>query len=450
MRTLPLLLLALLSAAALPAQQGTKGQQATQLRQMEEKAKNDIRLLLEAARFAKDKGFPKDQERILQKVIKLDPKNEEALRALGFVKRGDQWLPKAKAEALEKADTEAEMKAKGMEWVDGVWVPKDAVADAKKGVFRHEGQLVSKFEYRQFAAGKVRHPKTGMLIAKEDAEKAATQFQLPDGKWVSEDEANKFHADVRTPWLLRTTYCNVLSNLPLADVLATYKAPIDEGYETVKQVFAGKEPSPARRPTVFITASVDEYKEFGTRFGAGGSAYGTFLADADFDIPQLGGEFRVALVNHEKDWGAYWVRHAVGMSYAHALGAEGGVELPLWFVRGVGGFAERFYTDGVAAHFGQQHIAKGGVPSMNSWFKVYDINGENEPKTNDALVFQAAFNIAFGMRGGDKQATAAMMEITNAFAKNGAAVVKAIGAYEKVLAEKEKELRTYLQQITRK
>ena len=44
---------------------------------------------------------------------------------LGFVKYEGEWVTKAKAEMAIRKALEAEMKAKGMVEVDGVWVTKD-------------------------------------------------------------------------------------------------------------------------------------------------------------------------------------------------------------------------------------------------------------------------------------------------------------------------------------
>src|SRR5262245_46237880 len=87
---------------------GTQGQFARTLKQMEQKAGTDPKALVEAAAFAKNHGFVKDQERILNRVLKLDPENEPAHKALGFAKYKGKWMKKDEALALEKADTEAE------------------------------------------------------------------------------------------------------------------------------------------------------------------------------------------------------------------------------------------------------------------------------------------------------------------------------------------------------
>src|SRR5690349_10097228 len=75
---------------------GTQGQHITRLKQMEDKAKNDVAQLIEAAAYAKQHGLLKDQDRILNKVLKLDPSNEPAHKALGFEKYKGEWMKKEK------------------------------------------------------------------------------------------------------------------------------------------------------------------------------------------------------------------------------------------------------------------------------------------------------------------------------------------------------------------
>lgn len=445
-------LIALLALAApIPAQAkggGTQGQFITELKKKEEAAKNDPKALLECASYAKRHGLTKDQDRILAKVLKLDPENEGAHKALGFVKYKGAWLPKAKAEAAEKADTEAEMKAKGLEWVDGVWLPKDQVEDAKKGIFKFENEIVTKEELRALQAGKVRHPRTGELIEKADLEKAAKQFPLGDGKWGDEAEANKYHSDVARPWAVRSAYCTIFGNAALSEIEAI-KGPVNEAYETAKRLFGGREPKPAHRPAIYLASGTEDYKEMGTRIGDEGSSYGAFLSAAEVEFPGIAAG-RYAVLNSEKDWTPYYARHAMGLAYAAAMSADSGAEFPLWLIRGVGGYAERFYTDAVAAHFGRGHLEKGGVIGMNSFLKNFAINAELDARSIGANIYQAALVLDFAERGGEKASKAAFQAFVAAFEKGGKDVEKAIKDLEKAVTGKDKELREYLAALVKK
>jgi hypothetical protein len=428
---------------------GTQGQYITHLRQMEDKAKNDVAQLIEAAAYAKQHGLLKDQDRILNKVLKLDPDNAPAHKALGFEKYKGEWMKKEKAQALEKADTEAAMKAKGMEWYEGVWLPADQLEDAKRGLFRWENEIVTKEEYKQLAGGKVRHPRTGEIIEKADLDKASKQFPLGGGKWGEESEANKFHAGLARPWVVRTTYCTILSNAALSDV-ESIKAPAAEAYETCK-LLLGKEPSPKNRLVIYMAAESEDYRELGTRMGDEGSSYGAFLSAPEVEVHGLGAASRIAICNCIKDWAPYYTRHAVGLVYLMAVTKDAGIDdPPLWLLRGVAGFAERFSTDGHASHFAKLHIEKGGVTGLTSFFKTFAINAEMESKAIDAAIFQAALILDFGRRGPDKQVKDAFAAMQAALGKGGKEFEKSVKEYEKAVGAKEKELREYLKDLSKK
>ena len=140
----------------------------------------------------------------------------------------------------------------------------------------------------------------------------------------------------------------------------------------------------------------------------------------------------------------------MGMAYASAMAADAGVELPLWFIRGVGGYAERFYTDATAAHFGRGHLEKGGVIGMNSFLKNFAINGELDARSIGANIYQAALVLDFADRGGEKACKPAFQALVAAFEKGGKDVEKAIKDLEKALTGKDKELREYLAALIKK
>jgi hypothetical protein len=420
-----------------------------QLADMEAKAKDDVAGLLEAAKWAREHGLEADANRVFQKVLKLDPTNETAHLGLGFVKFDGKWMPKDKADSLQKQQEEASFAAKGLKKVDGVWVAENEVADAKKGIFHHEGQIVGKAEKLALMGGSVRHPRTGMLIAKEDAAKAEKQFPVGEGRWVDEAEANSYHSNAQRPWAVRTQYATVLSTLPIETIENEIRQVVDSSIETVRPVFGGKLPAPAHRPTVLVIDGTDAYREVGNQIGAEGSSYGAFYAEGELDLDaSVGvGKPRPAVANWLKDWGPYYVRHASGMAYVHGLLADAGAEGALWFTRGIGSLAERFYAPGVAKHFGSLHVQKGGVKNLGEFFGSFTISGELESRQIDYNVFQAGLALSFARDGGDKQSTAALQEVTEAFEKSPKNIEKAIQKLEKTLVKKEAELRAHLQKL---
>ena len=442
MKLLALLCCLFVLADACPAQ--TRSQLKKDLRARESRAV-DADSLMETAKWAESVGLLTDYKRLLDKIVKKDPDHEGAMTGLGYLRYEGKWMKKEKAEALLKKDLQGRMKAKGMVEFDGAWVEKSAVEDAKQGIFHHEGETVNRADKIAFQRGDVRHPVTGIFISKDDVSKAeAGLFPLGGGKWGDRKEADKFHADLRQPWVLRTYYLTVLTTLPL-EKFDEMKLPIDASVEFLKPLFGGNPPHPDFRPIIMVVADADQYRELGAAVGAEGSAYDVFLASA---VRRGGGvEGRPAITYWHESWGPYWVRHAAALVAAHSFAEKAGAKLPEWFLRGVGGMAERHYNKGVASFFGKQHLAKGGVKDLDSWLSKFRIAPDLERRQLDYNIYQAGLVIRFCMNGGDTKATDALMAVTKAFDKDGRSVDRAIANLKKLIPRKEKEIREYFQKL---
>jgi hypothetical protein len=446
LRILSVLLLAL---APLPAQAPTDLKKDLAAR--EAKAKSDPAALVEVANWAKEKGLADEATRIFQKVLKADPQNRAANEALGMVEFDGKWMPKDKAKILQKRALEAEYAAKGLVDVAGVWVEKAHVADAKRGIFHHDGELVSKAEKLALLEGNVRHPRTGEFVPAADAEKAKTQFRTGEDRWVDEAEADSFHSDPNRPWIVRTFHATVISALPLKTIETEIKPIVDGAFDhgAMRALFNDRKPLPANRPVVLITANNEQFIAIGTAIGAEGSAHGAFLATGTIQAAGLG-EVTPAVANWHKDWGPFYVRDAAALAYLHALTSESKAELPLWFTRGVGGLMERHSNDEHAKFFGKQHLAKGGVKDLANWFSSFTISGDLEVQQIDYNIYQAGLLVSFCLYGGDKEATEAMQAVTASFEKDGRTIERAVQKLERILVKKEAELRAYLHKVTTK
>lgn len=422
-----------------------------ELRQKEVAAKKDVDALLDLADWAKDKGLVSDRRRILNAILKIDPENDRAHDMLGFVKYEGEWVTKSKAQMLHRKAVEAEMKEKGYVEVDGAWVSKDEEKDAKKGIFWHDGERVSKAEKQALSAGLVRHDVTGEFIAAADVAKAEQGlFPLGRDDWGNEEEADRYHSAPETPWLYRTHYATIVSSKPLADI-KKITVDLDSGFDSVKRILGGVDPSPANRPLIHIAADKDEYLALGNAVGAEGSAYAVFLATEDAEVRGLG-VVRPVIMDWQDDWGPYWMRHAAGLAYAAAIARDLEAELPLWFVRGVAGYAERHYNPGIAKHYGRLHLEKGGVQDVGDWFEKFEISGNLSPQMLDYNIYQAGLVLDFAMTGNDPDATAAMQAVSDAAnmpaEKAGRALGNAVLNLQRVLSRKEDELREHLRKVT--
>ncbi len=437
----------------LPVLAQSPAQLRGELRSKESAAKGDPDKLFEIAKWAQEVGLAAETKRILQAVLKTKPDHEGANLALGNVLWEGKWLPAKEADALRKKALEAEFKEKGMVEVAGVWVEKDHVADAKKGVFHFGDELVTKDDLVALQSGKVRHPVTGQMIDAADQEKAQTMFAIgTENRWVDEKEADRYHADPGRPWVIRTAYATMVTTLPIGKQMQP-KNEIDAGFESVKgwNHFLGAVPGPAFRPVVVIAETEDDYKRWGNAIGDGSSAYGAFLGTGErlVEIPGLSSPTVVAVCHWHKDWGPYWARHAIGLAYARAILAEAQVEtVPQWFLQGFGSLPSRHKDAYLAGYFGELHVQKGGVKDLKAWFSSFQISGELEPKAIDANIYQAGLVLSFAVKGGDAKVTDAMMEVSQQIAAGkGKGLDKAIDKLARLIAEREDAVKAYLQKV---
>lgn len=444
-----------LAAAAMclahPAVAQNPAQLRAELRAKETAARQDADKLVEIAKWAQDQGLGAEARRILQSVLKTKPDHEAANLALGNVRYEGKWVSPQDAEALRKKAIEAEFKASGLVEESGVWIEKDHVADAKKGIYHHEGEKLTRGEKLAVQAGKVRHPRTGQFIDAADLEKAQTMFPIgTEGRWVGGQEADAYHRERSRPWAMRTRYCVLVSTLPLKD-LDGIRPEVDKAYEIVRPLLVSVDPSPVHRPVVVVAGTEDEYRTLGSDMGGAGSAYGAFLGEDDRPVSlPLQGDVVPGVCHWHKDWGPYYARHAAGLAYVNGVRLDAGAALPHWFVQAFGSYASRFADRFVAGHFGEQHVQKGGVKDLKDWFASFAISGDMESKAIDANVYQAGLMLSFATGGGDKKVTDAMLEISNALASGQAkGVDKSVDKLQDLLIEREDAIKSWLQKLIR-
>lgn len=412
---------------------------AAELAAMEKAAKDDVGALLKAADWAKARDLPTDWRRILQRVVQLQPDNEAAHRAIGNVKYDGRWMAPAKAEILKN-------RAAGLVAVGDVWVPEAEADDARAGVFHFGGERVTKAEYSDLRAGKVRHPRTGELIAKDDLEKAKNNL-FPDGKggWIDEAAANKKHSSLTSPWVLRTKSVTVLSTLPIKDLEQQAQQYVDDAHDFALSLF-GRAAQPKVRPVILLAATTDEFRDLGTQIGGPSSAYGAFLAEGRIVVPG-NGALQPAVALMDPNWGVYYLKHAVGLAVANSVA---GGALPAWIVSGTGAYAERFYNPDIANWFGKQFLAAGGLMGLGGWFRSFAITGDMDNAAMGQRLFQAGVLLAFCRHGGDTAAAKLLDDLGAALAEGeGDARKAAVAALEKGIEGRFDAVRGYVKTLTR-
>jgi len=437
---------------ATPALAQSPAKLKQELRAKETAAKKDPEALFEAGQWAADKELVNDAKRIFQAVLKLKPEHEGANHALGNELVEGKWVGAKEAAALRKKAMEAEFTAKGFVQIDGIWIEPDHAEDAKRGVFHHDGELVTKEEKVALQSGMVRHPETGELIEARYLEQAEKRyFPISATRWVDEKEANQFHSDIKRPWLVRTTHGTILSTLAIAKI-QEMRGELDTAVVRVQPLLGGAVPTPSRRPVIFVAATRAEFQDIGNDLGDGTDACGSALVreEAVMRVPYIG-DVRPAICNNDKDWGPRLLRHAAALAYANSVALDQGITLPLWFLHGVGSYTSRFPTDSDAGWFGKQHQQKGGVRGLKSFFSTFTIDGGMESTAIDYNLYQAGLMFSFATSGADEAVTSAFQEVTNLL--NGTVkgkADKAIGKFEAALVAAEPKIVAHLQDLISK
>lgn len=426
-----------LALLATPLAAQSASQLKRELKGLEKQAKKDPDALFNAGKWALEVELRKDATRIFKKVLKLDKNHAGAHTALGNEKVDGKWIPAKEAKKLREAAQMAEYTKKGFKKIDDIWVPPDQIDDARKGIFHHDGKKVARFEKIAFQNGMVMHPTTGQFIKAENLEKAEKgYFPIGNGKWGDQKEADKFHSEFARPWFVRTTYATLASTMPFEKIDAL-KANADMGHEKVAPLFGGREITPDKRPLIIIAKTNAEYNDYGQSFGDGTDIVGAYLIsdEAEFSFRQQG-IIRPSVCNNHKTWGPYYLRHAAALGYVNAIAEEAGVDLPLWFVHGVGTFASRFSNDSDAGWFGKQHVAKGGVTSIKSFFKTFALSSDVEQRQIDHNLYQAGLLLSYATQGGNAEVTDAMVRVTETLSGKGkGSATKAITKLEGLLAK---------------
>lgn len=400
---------------------------------------------MKVAEWAKEVGLVTDYKKVLKQILETTPDFTPALDALGYVQFDGKWMPAEEAEAHRKSAMAAAFKERGLVEVDGVWVEKEKADDAKNGLFWHDGEAVSKDEKMGFLEGKVRHPKTGQLIAKEHLDKAQQGLFPVEERWVDQEEADKYHAQMNRPWVIRTKHATLMTTLSFAWV-KDLSDQIDPAIERLLPIFGNRTPSAEHRPLVGVAANQQEYVAVGTRIGGPGSAYGAFLAEQDLSTQGVAFKGRPAVAVWEQNWGPYNVRHAAGLALVHSLCLDAKAEVPLWFQHAVAGLVDRLWNEQTTKFFGDRFVQNGGVTNLEDWFQKFAINPDMETEAMWSNIYQAALVLDFCIKGGDKACTKALEQIAEALEKGGAELGKAVTRLEQTIGKKAAAVRKYARQ----
>ncbi|MFQ5505072.1 MAG: hypothetical protein ACE5F1_09790, partial [Planctomycetota bacterium] len=304
-------------------------------RRLAKTASKDAGALYSLAEWAARNGLSLDAKRLLGKVLRIAPDHEKARKKLGYQRYKGKWIKANQLASIKRRDEEAAYKKKGYVKFKGEWIKKDELAYAKLGLVRFEGKWIRIGDRKKRKAGLVPHPRTGTWIKAGDLDKANAGLFPLEQEWVSLGEADAAHKSWENPWILQTDNFRVLTNYDLE----TADQVIQEAETAFIQVrgllYNPMTPFPERISLV-VFSKEGEYRRFGQANDITGfSAFGCFHAPNHPLKP-------VAVYYGEKNWGPYYLRHAVGLGASISLLAPLGIPGTSWIHTGFGAYASRF------------------------------------------------------------------------------------------------------------
>lgn len=371
--------------APAPAVQ-TDGAKEAEYKKRFETSKGDVTKLAELAKWC-DENELRDQKReVLNRILELDPNNEEAHKALHHHAYDGKWFETyAELSSYKRDEAKRMLEEKGLVRYKDEWVPAADVTYLRMGWVKDEsGKWVSKATLEQAKMeadlrSKGWKQQTDLVwVPPEEFHFWDEQKWKCGDQWLSIEDANKFHSVIGQWWSLPGQHFVVLST---CDYETAWQAA-NEADKTFEELVRFYGTQPSDKPQVVVLNSVDQYNAYAageqgvrpqTESGGYSSCHYAFFADLQFggtpDAPEYKGG-GVAYWNAKDQnlapYGRHSVRHAAGQSFGEAIDpsfetvskmiasptagmpeAEFWAEkrAPRWMRYGAASYVERYFED---------------------------------------------------------------------------------------------------------
>lgn len=265
----------------------------------------------------------------LERVVAIAPDHADARKALGHVRDGDEWVTRSELAKREKARRAAKKAAKkaaaeqpatdddaalaaarkkrGLVLHDGKWVPEAIVAFAKKGMVLHDGEW---------------------LRPKDVEERAKDRFPLGKKRWGARADADEYHNDLETPWVVHGTGFELHSNAA-RETVDKVKHRLNALDAWLERFFLGQRPG--KRIKVWLYADAHDYNAQLEELRRESDAFA-------FHSGSIGGVYHPRLeavtTYAQEEWGHIFLAHGYGEAFCRAMLDKGAEQL--WFTLGVG------------------------------------------------------------------------------------------------------------------
>lgn len=451
-------------------------------------AGEDVEKILELARTWKKDGKAKESKAAFERVVEIDPKNEEARKGLRHKFYDGKWFKTYSELSKYRREETKRMEAKGFakhgdEWVRIEDLPylRTGLVKGEDGVWRSPREIAREAaEKKLLEEGCQLRAEDSSWIHPDDFDKWKEGLWKCGEDWVDVAKANEFHSQIGRWWHARGEHFEVLCTCDM-DTLLWVRWHADKAFQDLVRIYGIQ---PDSRPPVVVFNSIDQFNMFAAGDQAAqlppsensgfSSLHYAYFADSWYngavDPPEyLGTGVAYWDANDPAlaPFGKHSVRHAAGLAYLQAIcpslmtiseAIAGGAapdlnsfwaekKVPRWLGYGAAAYAERYYKDEEAADpWAVRKWAISNLKGQGKFDKLDDIF-EFELTLDDIpgstkMISEAGLLVSF-ILDGECQPVIDAHAALKAALKSGEGADKAVENLQKVLKKNEKKLKKY-------
>ncbi len=225
-----------------------------------EEAGKDVKKLWELYLWCDSSERNREARKTALRIIKNDPDHEEARAALGHEYFDGKWFKtQKKLVAYKKKKEERTAKEQGLVRYEDGWVPKEDLPFLEKGMVRNdEGKWISAEEYKRISEGWVQHD-LEWIHPDEQVNVDKGLFKCGQ-KWLSEEDANAFHADLNSWWKIPGDHFTLWGTCD-RKVMMQVKDEMERAARDMARIYGQ---FPSEPVNVMILRDADQYGAFAT------------------------------------------------------------------------------------------------------------------------------------------------------------------------------------------
>jgi hypothetical protein len=331
----------------------------------------DAKALFDVAQWADQNNLKTDSKRLLRQVIKIDPDHAQARALLGYEKYEGKWLTKREIDREKSKAEEAERAKQGLKKWKGEWVPAEDFENLEKGLVKvevsGEKKWVTPIEKERIDKGMTLY-KGQWVTAEEIEHLKKNEFKIGD-KWLTQAEADKFHADFANPWELEGDLCTLTTTCSYAFGQEAMRHA-DATIRYVHRVLDHEMPKDPVKVGLIMVKDLSDYQTLGQQVqdpndAALSSNWATFIL-SDQNTGRLIGVslYEVLDERNQKGNDAFSFGHVRFAAASAALrNMTFGEAPPPWFLTGIAAYCERFWHPFDSS--GVRVLAKWSLDSLN-------------------------------------------------------------------------------------